>query len=217
MFSHTLEQSKPATFTVTQDPAGSRDCSPPAKHMAYSSGPLWLSLLLPKVPHTSAAATSRVLVGSTSEKHNRAEAPCWPGHIREDRTGMSPALHVTSAGSQRSYSCASAWQSQSRQTLWAPSLCWAPESVGTGYVTFYWNKIKPISFCQQALTSWRVKRLWDPIDLTNTALLVNLHLSFSFLSTTVLSTTHFLRGYIPISNPPLTYEVSNSNLLESPI
>lgn len=91
----------------------------------------------------------------------------------------------------------------------------APESVGTGYVTFYWNKIKPISFCQQALTSWRVERLWDSIDLTNTVLLVNLHLFFSFLSLTVLSTTGFLRGYIPISDP--TYEISNSNLLGSPI
>ena len=200
-----------------QYPAGSRDRSPPAKHMAYTSGLLLLSSLLSKVPRSSAAATSRVLVGSTSGKHNGAESPCWPGGVREDMTGMSPALPVTSAGSQCSYSCASAWQSQSRKPLWAPSLPWAPESVQTGYVTFYWNKIKPISFCQQALTSWRVKRLRDPIDLTNTALLVNLHLSFSFLSPTVLSTTHSLRGYIPISNPAPTCEVSNSNLLESPI
>lgn len=142
--------------------------------------------------------------------------PCWPGGVREDAADTSPAPPVTSAGSQCSCSCASPWQSQLREPLWAPSLPQAPELIGTGNVTFYCNKIKPISFCQWALTS-QIKRFWDPINLSNTALFVNLPLSFPFLFPTVLSVAHPLRGYIPIGNSALTWEVTTSNLLERPI
>lgn len=180
--------------------------------MACSSGPCGVTAAL-RVPCSS--ATARVLVGSTSEKRNAAEA-LTPGGVREDAADTSPAPPVTSAGSQCSCSCASPWQSQLREPLWAPSLPQAPELIGTGNVTFYCNKIKPISFCQWALTS-QIKRFWDPINLSNTALFVNLPLSFPFLFPTVLSVAHPLRGYIPIGNSALTWEVTTSNLLERPI
>lgn len=76
-------------------PAGSWDCSPPAQHMACSSGPCGChccsqSTLLTCHCH----APARVLVGSTSKKHKAAEA-CADLEVSEKMQLTRLLLHLS--------------------------------------------------------------------------------------------------------------------------
>lgn len=162
-------------------PQSCKSCSALQAARMQPTSKAYCLLLRAAATVSTAPVTCRCHFQGIGGKHNRAEALCWPGGVRGDTISMSPVLPVTSAASQRSQSCASTSKRHLRVTS-GSSLHWAPESAGTGYVTFCSSKIKPISFCQQALTSWRVKRFWGPVDLRNTALLVNLQFLTPFYS-----------------------------------
>lgn len=117
---------------------------------------LGLSLLL-WVP--GSPATARVLVGSTSERHKAAEAPCRPGGVREDSADMSPALPDTSAGSQCSWSCASPWQSQLIATLGSqPALSSWMHRDRECYLLLQWHKASQLLSESSYLSNTKILR-----------------------------------------------------------